>query len=106
MPPHPSGRRSRLIEKGATVLTYWTLPACGLAALLFLRLARVPWTAGLGVALLVAPFAPVPALGCGVGAALAWRRGPRARALPGAVAIGVDSHRRTVAIPLGGEAVS
>jgi hypothetical protein len=106
MPPHPSGRRSRLIKKGAIVLTYWTLPACGLAVLLFLRLARLGWTAGLGVALLVAPFAPVPALGCAVGAALAWRQGPRPRALPGAVAIGVDSRRRTVAIPLGGESGS
>ena len=88
------------------MLTYWTLPACGLAVLLFLRLARLGWTAGLGVALLVAPFAPVPALGCAVGAALAWRQGPRPRALPGAVAIGVDSRRRTVAIPLGGESGS
>jgi hypothetical protein len=106
MPPHPSGRRSRLIEKGAIVLTFWTLPACGLAVLLFLRLARVGWTVGLGVALLVAPFAPVPAIGCAVGAALVWRRGPRPRALPGVVAIGVDSRRRIVSIPLGGESGS
>ncbi len=88
------------------MLTFWTLPACGLAVLLLLRLARLHWTVGLGVGLIVAPFAVVPALGCGLGAVLVWRRGPRPRALAGAVVIGVDARRRAVAIPLGGESGS
>ena len=88
------------------MLTYWSVPACGLAVLLYVRLARISWTAGLGVALLVAPFAGWPACGCAIGSLVAWRRGPWPRAVAGAIVIGSDSSRRAVAIPLGCESGS
>jgi len=84
------------------VLAYWSAPACGLAVLTYLRLGRVCWTAGLGVAALVLPFALWPALGCAVASLVVWRWGPRPRARAGAIVIGADRSRRAVAIPLGG----
>jgi conjugal transfer pilus assembly protein TraD len=84
------------------VLIYWSASAlCGLAVLLCVRLAGVEWTSGLGVALVMLPFAPRPALGCALGAALAWRRQPQGSSLGDRICIGADSHRRAVAIPLG-----
>jgi len=84
------------------VLTYWSAPACGLAVLLYLRFARVDWTAGLAAALVVMPFAGWPAFGCAVGSLLAWRCGSRTRTPGGAIVIGTDGGRHPVAIPLGG----
>jgi hypothetical protein len=88
------------------MLSYWSVPACGLEALLCVRIARIEWTTVLGVALLASPFATRPALGCALGAVLAWRQRPRVRTLAGAISVGVDLHRRPVTIPLGGESGS
>jgi conjugal transfer pilus assembly protein TraD len=88
------------------VLSYWSVPACGLAVLLCVRLARVEWTTGVGVALVVMPFAARPAVGCALGAVLAWRRRSGDPQPTGQMAIGTDSHRRPVAIPLGGRSGS
>ena len=82
------------------MLTYWSVPACGLAVLACLRAARISPTAGLGLALLVAPIAPAAAIGCALGA-LAARRVRRA-ARPAGIAIGLDSRLREVTIPLRG----
>lgn len=87
------------------MLSYWTMPACGLAVLLCVRRVRIEWTTCLGLALILLPFAARPAVGCAVGAALAARRSPRAR-VGEAIAIGADSHRRQVSIPLGGRSGS
>ncbi|MGA2758290.1 MAG: DUF87 domain-containing protein, partial [Solirubrobacteraceae bacterium] len=84
------------------MLTYWSAPACGLAVLLYIRFARVAWTAGLAVAMVLLPFAGWPAFGCAVGSLLAWRCGSWTRAPGGAIVIGSDAGRRPVAIPLGG----
>jgi conjugal transfer pilus assembly protein TraD len=83
------------------VLTYWSVPACGLAVLSFLRISRVAPTNALALALLVAPFALLPAIGCALGALLAHRR--RGTAVPGGgtLTIGVDEHGGAVTIPLG-----
>jgi hypothetical protein len=89
-------------KRGATVLTYWSAPACGLAVLLYVRFARGHWTGGLGVALLVLPFAVWPALGCAAGSLLAWRGGHSAPTAGGSIVIGSDANRRPVAIPLAG----
>ena len=83
------------------MLIYWSVPACALAALLLLRRLRLDWTTGLAVALVVLPFAAGPAIGCAVGTALAWRRRAGRSEPAGAITIGEDSRRRTVAIPLG-----
>jgi conjugal transfer pilus assembly protein TraD len=82
------------------VLVYLSVPACGLAVLSFLRITRIAPSGAIAVALLVAPFALAPALGCAAGALLAR---PRRTGLPaaGSVPIGVDGSGRTVAIPLG-----
>ncbi len=87
------------------MLAYWSVPVCGLAVLLCVRIARIEWTAWLAVALIALPFAARPAVGCALGAVLAARR-PRRRRLRNAIAIGVDRHRRAVAVPLGGESGS
>ena len=84
------------------MLTYWSAPACGLAVLLYIRFARVAWTAGLAAAMVLLPFAGWPAFGCAVGSLLAWRCGSWTRAPGGAIVIGSDAGRRPVAIPLGG----
>jgi type IV secretory pathway TraG/TraD family ATPase VirD4 len=88
------------------VLTYWSVPVCGLAVLAFLRLTRVAWSAGLGLALLVLPFAVPAAAGCALAAAIVWRRGPRQQVLRRSIVIGSDASRRAVAIPLGDVSVS
>ena len=82
------------------MLVYLSVPACGLAVLSFLRITRIAPSGAIAIALLVAPFALAPALGCAAGALLARRRGP-SLAAPGTVPIGVDGTGRTVAIPLG-----
>jgi hypothetical protein len=84
------------------MLTYWSVPACGLAVLACLRVARVEWTVGLAVGLVLAAFAPAPGLGCALGAVLARRWGaPRPQAdREGRIAIGLDERRRVVEIPL------
>ena len=88
------------------MLTYWSVPACGLIVLACVRLARLDWTSGLAAALLLAPFAPFAAAGCVAGAVVASRLS-RPRVAAGArVAIGVDARRQTVAIPLRGESGS
>ena len=84
------------------MLGFWSAPACGLAVLACLRLARLDWTVGLGVGLVIAVFAPAAGLGC-VAAALLARRGRPGRARgegPARIAIGLDGRRRVVAIPL------
>jgi len=83
------------------VLAYWSVPACGLAIFVCLRAARRDWTAGLGVALLVLPFARWPAVGCALGA-LVCARARSGGADPGrSLVIGEDAGRRPVSIPLG-----
>ena len=88
------------------MLSYWSVPACGLAVLLCVRLAHVEWTTGVGVALVVMPFAIRPAVGCALGAALACRPRAGGPQPAGQIAIGTDSHHRPVAIPLGGRSGS
>jgi len=84
------------------VLSYWTVPACGLAVLACLHLARLDWTVGLAAALVIAPIAPAIGGACAV-AAVTSRRLARRRP-PGdprsQIAVGVDGARCTVAIPL------
>jgi len=74
--------------------------------LLYLRLARVSWTAGVGVAVATAVVAPWPAIGCAGGALLARRLGARPPTPGPTIVVGADSRRRAVAIPLGGESGS
>jgi hypothetical protein len=88
------------------MLGYWSVPVCGLALLLGARRARVDWTAGLGLALLLAPFAPRPAIGCAAGALALWRVGWRPAVAGASLVLGVDARRRAVAIPLGGRSGS
>jgi len=83
------------------VLAYWSVPACGLAVLSFLRLTRLAPSSAVAAALLALPFAPLPALGCALGALLAARQRHRPGAGADVLAIGVDSHNRPVTIPLG-----
>ena len=83
------------------MLSYWSVPACGLAVLSFLRLTRLPTSSALAAALLLLPFAPAAAIGCALGALLAARHRPRPADGPGTLVIGTDSHNRPVAIPLG-----
>jgi hypothetical protein len=87
------------------MLSYWSVPACGLALAACLRLARLDWTAGLAAALVVLPFAAAPALGCAAAALVArrWPGGARPDRSDAPLAIGVDARRRPVAIPLHGE---
>ena len=85
--------------------SYLGVPACGLAAFAVLRLARLPWSAGAALALIVGAFAPLAAAGLLGGALLAARAG-RARPRPPGrqIEIGIDTdRRRPVAIALGGE---
>jgi conjugal transfer pilus assembly protein TraD len=82
------------------VLVYLSVPVCGLAALSFLRLTRLTPSSALALALLLAPFAPAPALGCAAAALLARRR-PPPRPAAATLAIGVDANGDTVTIPLG-----
>jgi hypothetical protein len=84
------------------VLSYWSVPACGLAVLSFLRLTRVHPSSAFAAALLVLPFAEAPAIGCALAALLATRCRPRPADGPGLLAIGTDFQGRPVAIPLGG----
>jgi conjugal transfer pilus assembly protein TraD len=88
------------------VLTYWSLPACGLAVLLLVRVAPVDWTAGMGAALLVAPFELRGAVGCALGALLVRWSPARPPGSGRAITIGTDAQRRAVAIPLGRESGS
>ena len=83
------------------MLSYWSLPACGLAALLCVRLARAEWTTGLAIALVALPFAPRPAIGAILGAAVASRRRAARPKLAAQIVIGQEANRRSVAIPLG-----
>ena len=89
-------------RKGATVLSYWSVPACALAVLAVPAPGAARLAAGLAVALVVLPFA----------AATGDRLRRRRRARRGAGAPGDRSrsasdrdrrrrHRRAVAIPLG-----
>ncbi|MGA2470571.1 MAG: type IV secretion system DNA-binding domain-containing protein [Solirubrobacteraceae bacterium] len=97
--------------------TLWSVPACGLATFICLRLLGVRWNIAAGVALLGFAFAPLPATGAGLGVLLAARRrgrelAPRdwmARAWLGrrpalvsadGLAIGCDARRALVRIPL------
>jgi DNA helicase HerA-like ATPase len=84
--------------------TYWTVPACGLATLACLRVARLDWAVGLAVALVVTAFSPAAGLGCAAAALAAriWQRRGADADSAAPVAIGVDSRRRIVEIPLGG----
>ena len=88
------------------MLGYWSVPVCGLALLLGARRARVDWTAGLGLALLLAPFAPRPAISCAAAALVLWRVGWRPAVAGASLVLGVDARRRAVAIPLGGRSGS
>ena len=89
------------------MLTYWSVPVCGLAVLAFLRLTRVAWSAGLGLALLVLPFAVPAAAGCALAAAIVLRMDSvsyetlRQQVLRRSIVIGSDASPRAVAIPLG-----
>jgi energy-coupling factor transporter ATP-binding protein EcfA2 len=83
------------------MLSYLGVPACGLAALLCLRLTRLDWTAVLAAALLVLPFAALPAIGLALGALIGARRGMRSKPSAAHLAIGEDAQRRVVSIPLG-----
>ena len=83
------------------MLSYWSVPACGLAVLSFLRLTRLAPSSALAAALLVLPFAAPPAIGCALGALLATRVHRRPADGAGVLVIGADSQRRPVAIPLG-----
>ena len=83
------------------MLSYWSVPACGLAVLSFLRLTRLQPSSALAAALLVLPFAAAPAIGCALGALLATRHRPRPADGAGSLVIGADSQSRPVAIPLG-----
>ena len=91
------------------MLSYWGVPAVGLAVAACLRMGRVGWTAGLGVALVFAVFGPAVGGGCAVAALLVHRRcggrTPR-RGDAAQVAIGVDARCRLVAIPLDGRSGS
>jgi hypothetical protein len=83
---------------------YWSVPVCGLATFACLRLARLDWITGLAAALVVSAVWPAAGLGCAAAALLACRC---SRARPDGdaaarVAIGLDSRRRIVAIPLAG----
>jgi hypothetical protein len=83
------------------VLSYWSVPACGLAVLSFLRISWVAPAKALAVALLLAPFALPQAIGCALGALLALRL-RRAPAPAGSVlTIGADERGGAVTIPLG-----
>ena len=83
------------------MLIYWSVPACGLAVLACLRVARLHWTAGLGLALLVAPTGAWPAIGCVIGALAGRLTRPARRRSPSAgVVVGLDGRLRAVTIPL------
>jgi hypothetical protein len=90
------------------MLSYWSAPACALAVLACLRLARLDWTVGIATSLVVAVFAPVAGLGCAAGALLAGCRRSTRVGRDGStlVTIGIDGARRGVAIPLRGESGS
>jgi hypothetical protein len=83
------------------VLIDWSVPACGLAVLACLRVARLDWTVGLALALLAAPLGVHPVIGCTLGA-LASRLTGRARraALSAGIVIGMDGRLGSVTIPL------
>jgi conjugal transfer pilus assembly protein TraD len=83
------------------VLAYLSLPACGLALPLFLRLTRLDGIVGLAAALLVLPFSAPAAIGCAAGALIALRWIPRGADGDGCLEIGTDRDRRVVTIPLG-----
>jgi hypothetical protein len=83
------------------VLAYWSLPACGLALPLLLRLTRLDGIVGLAAALLVLPFSAPAAIGCAAGALIALRWIPRGADGDGRLQIGTDRDRRAVTIPLG-----
>jgi len=97
--------------------TLWSVPACGLATFICLRRAHLPWNVGLALAVLAAPFAPLPAAAAALGVVFALRRGggdlaPRSwtrRSLSGkrpavltagGLAIGSDERGQLVRIPL------
>ena len=84
--------------------SYLGVPACGLAAFAAVRARAHPVDRGVGVALIVGAFAPLPGAGLLGGALLAARAArPRLRPSAPQVVIGVDQHRRPVAITLGDE---
>jgi hypothetical protein len=83
------------------VLSYWSVPVCGLAVLSFLHATRVAPTSAVAIALLVAPFALLPAIGCALGALLACRRRSVSVAAGSVLAIGADEFGSAVTIPLG-----
>jgi hypothetical protein len=83
------------------VLSYWSVPACGLAVLSCLCLTQLRPSSAFAASLLLLPFAPTPAIGCALGGLLAMRVRPRRAGGSGVLVIGSDEQRRPVAIPLG-----
>jgi hypothetical protein len=73
------------------MLTFWSVPACGLATFICLRRTHLPWNIGLALAALVSPFALLPALGAGLGVVVSVRRGGSDRAVQRAGRARADS---------------
>lgn len=86
----------------------WSVPACGLAAYICLRVTRLSWNLALAGALVLLPLAPAGAIGAGLAVAVVAARGPagmsrRGRTAllgPSGLAIGCDDRRELVRIPL------
>ncbi|HEX4034277.1 MAG TPA: type IV secretion system DNA-binding domain-containing protein [Solirubrobacteraceae bacterium] len=83
------------------MLTYLSVPACGLAMFCCLRVLRLTWPAAVGVSLILLPFAVAPAVGCAVAGICCSRVGRGTRSRTAGLEIGHDRRRRPVAIPLG-----
>jgi conjugal transfer pilus assembly protein TraD len=83
------------------VLSYWSVPACGLAVWSFLRFTRLAPSLAVGAALLVVPFAAAPAIGCALGALLALRHRRPSPDRAASLAIGLDRQGQPVTIPFG-----